>query len=71
MLVLTLALEQSVILETTDGLVEIMLTERRSDGRIRLGFEAPPEVGIYRRKVWEEIQNEKREKRKGTAENGR
>ena len=56
MLVLTLALEQSVILETTDGLVEIMLTERRSDGRIRLGFEAPPEVGIYRRKVWDDMQ---------------
>lgn len=39
--------------------IQIVVLEAR-DGRVRLGFVAPPEVKIHRLEVWQRIQDELR-----------
>ncbi len=64
MLVLTRHLDESVVILTSDGLITVTFCDRRRDGGIRLGIDAPAEVEIYRREVWEKI---KKEGRKGNT----
>ncbi len=51
MLVLTRKAKQSVIVGNSIKITVIEL----SHGAVRLGFEAPPEVSIYREEIYEEI----------------
>lgn len=58
MLVLTRHLDESVVILTSDGLITVTFCDRRRDGGIRLGIDAPAEVEIYRQEVYEAIQAE-------------
>ena len=70
MLILTRAVNESVVIETSDGQIEVVVSRFASDSRVRLGFIAPAEIPINRKEVWEEIQrNKENEKRKEDGEN--
>jgi carbon storage regulator len=57
MLVLTRKCEESIVLA---GNVEIKILNIRGD-QVSLGFEAPNEVSIYRKEVYDAIERENRE----------
>jgi carbon storage regulator len=50
-LILTRKIGESVVIGNT---VRVTVVER-SPGAVRLGFEAPPEVSIYREEIYREI----------------
>lgn len=54
MLVLTRKKHESVVINDT---IEVFVVGFDSAGRVRLGFKAPDDVPIYRREVWEAINN--------------
>jgi carbon storage regulator len=54
MLVLNRRKEESVMI----GEVEVKVIGLGSD-KVRLGIQAPPEVRVHRKEVWEKIQREK------------
>lgn len=53
MLVLTRKLGEEIVIPSLD--VTIRLVEIRGD-KVRLGVEAPTEVAVHRREVWDRIQ---------------
>ena len=59
MLVLSRHREERVVIETSDGIIEVCLVRITSDERVQLGFEAPASVGVWRREIWENIQRER------------
>ncbi|ASV76448.1 Carbon storage regulator [Thermogutta terrifontis] len=58
MLVLSRQRDESIIIG--DNIV-VTVVDIRGD-KVRLGIEAPPEVSVHRREVYEAIQREKRQK---------
>lgn len=58
MLVLSRIKDQSVII---DGGIEVIVVEVRGE-RVRLGFNAPRDVTIHRKEIYEAIHKEKRAK---------
>jgi carbon storage regulator len=56
-LVLTRKANEAIVI---GDLVTIVVVEIRGD-RVRLGVEAPKEVPVHRKEVWEAIQREKQE----------
>ena len=48
MLVLTRKERESVLLETTDGTIIKVVLLRNSHGQVKLGFDAPQSVRIFR-----------------------
>jgi len=58
MLVLTRLLDESVMI---GDIVEIRLLSIQGN-RVRLGIEAPVEVKVHRKEVWDAIQREKQAK---------
>lgn len=61
MLVLSRFKSDEVVIEVGDVQIVVMVVEARSDGKVRLGFTAPPEVVINRREVFDAIQRERKE----------
>ena len=53
MLVLTRREGESIILNTSDGPIEVMVTTTKTD-HARIGIRAPKSVGIVRREVLEQ-----------------
>lgn len=74
MLKLALKLGESIILETGDGIVEIVLTEFRglSGGvkKVALEFHAPQTVDIWRKKIYLERTENARNQETATTGNG-
>ena len=56
MLILTRKTSQSIII---DGNIEITIVES-VDGKVKIGIEAPKEIEIFRKEVYEKIQEENR-----------
>jgi len=69
MLVLTRKVSESIVIDTSDGLIEIMFVGFRDGQRVRIGVIAPNDLPVHRSEVWAEIQRNK--KRNGADENGR
>ncbi len=61
MLVLSRKKGQEITIQTGDEAVRIFIVEIRS-GTVRLGVEAPPEIPVHRREVYEAIQREQGDK---------
>lgn len=57
MLVLSRHVSEKIILETRDGLVEIMLAAVTPGDKARIGIAAPTSVTIHREEVWERIRS--------------
>lgn len=56
MLALTRSESESIIIETSDGIIEVTVVRFLSGQRVRIGVEAPLKVPVNRREIWEEIQ---------------
>lgn len=54
MLVLTRNADESVVLQTTDGDIEVLILGVSSKGQVKLGFNAPDKVDIYRSELLED-----------------
>jgi carbon storage regulator len=65
MLVLSRLLHESIIIETSDGPITVVIHTIESH-RVKLGFDAPPNVRIWR----EEIHPEKVAARKAAEQGG-
>ena len=59
MLVLTRSKNESIILTTPVGRVEIVLIDVGRDGKVRLGIEAPRSVAVHRAEIQMKIDKEK------------
>lgn len=57
MLVLSRKLSESVVAAVNGVSIKVVVVEIRGD-KVRLGFEAPPEVVIHRSEVWASIASE-------------
>ncbi|WP_027339044.1 carbon storage regulator CsrA [Halonatronum saccharophilum] len=64
MLILTRKENQSIII---DDDIEIKVVEL-SDGRVKLGIDAPRSIPVHRQEVYQEIQAENKEAAKGRLE---
>lgn len=64
MLVLSRKINQSIVIGDN---IEIMLVDIRGD-QIKLGISAPKTVKIFRKEVYEEVENQNREAAKSTIE---
>lgn len=61
MLVLARKREEVIVIECSDGLIEIKIVDIRTDSRgqdVQVGIDAPRNVSINRREVYERIQRE-------------
>lgn len=64
MLILTRKAGEAVIIGEND--IRIVVVEVMSGNQVRLGFDAPDDVDIFRQEVFEEItEEERREKEQG------
>lgn len=61
MLVLSRKLDESIIIETSHGPIEVRVV-RLSGDTVRLGIEAPRDVPVNRQEIYEIIQRERRRK---------
>lgn len=59
MLVLSRWADQSIVIDGSDGPIEVMVVRIRSDGRVQLGITAPKNVAVHRKEIHERIQREK------------
>ena len=59
MLMLSRRKDETIVIETSDGLIEITVTAFLSGTKVRLGIEAPKHIAIHRKEVYEAIQREK------------
>lgn len=57
MLVLSRRKNEEIYIVVNGKMIKIMLVDIRGD-RVRLGFEADQDVGVYRKEVYETIQSE-------------
>ena len=62
MLILSRKCREQVILETSDGTITVTLIENAGK-KVRLGFEAPPDVVIYRSELYENNKGEQDERK--------
>lgn len=58
MLVLSRKRDESIIIQTRDGLIEVMVIDVIGN-KVRLGIDAPESVPVHRQEVHEAIQREK------------
>lgn len=58
MLVLTRVRDESIIISTSEGRIEVMVTDVKHNGRVRLGITAPKSVTVNRKEVQEQIDKE-------------
>lgn len=58
MLVLSRFKDESIVITTTEGRVEISIIDVRGD-KVRLGIEAPRSVTVHRKEIQQRIDNEK------------
>lgn len=61
MLVLSRKKDETLIIG--DGLIKIVVIDIRGD-KVRLGIEAPTDIPVHRKEVWEAIQREEAQKQK-------
>ena len=67
MLVLLREVGQEIVIETSDGPIKLIVSDVRSE-RVKLAFDAPESVRIYRREVWDQVQHEQEQRKtKGTV----
>ncbi len=66
MLVLSRKKNESIII---NDVITVTVVEIRGD-KVRLGIEAPKEVSVHRREVYEAIQHQQRMLREGNARTG-
>jgi len=59
MLVLARELEETVVLTVGESRIVVKVVRVTNEGRVRLGFEAGPEVTIHRGEIQERIDAEK------------
>ena len=57
---LVLARKRGEAIVIADGTIVLTILESRGD-HVRNGVEAPPEVTVHRREVWERVQNESKD----------
>jgi carbon storage regulator len=55
MLVLSRKIGERIVIPNCDLTITVVAIE---GSKVRLGFSAPPEVGVYREEVWREIEEE-------------
>ncbi len=58
-LVLTRTEMQRVFIQTDAGLVKLTVLPQQNSGRVRLSFEAPPDILIDREEVYERKQEQR------------
>jgi len=58
MLVLSRQKDQSIVIKDGDDAIEITIVDIRGD-KVRLGINAPREISVHRKEVYEAIQKEK------------
>ncbi len=58
MLVLSRHKDESIMIKLGNDVVKVKIVDIRSD-KVRLGFEAPKHIEIYREEIYEKIQKEK------------
>ena len=56
MLVLQRKPREEIVIETSDGIITVCVVDKRG----HIGIDAPPNVAVHRREVWERIQEERR-----------
>lgn len=62
MLILSRRQDESIIIETSDGLIEVKVCDIRDDNegrRVKVGIEAPKHITVNRREIYEAKQREK------------
>ena len=64
MLVLTRKLGEEIVIPSLD--ITIRLVEIRGE-RVRLGIEAPTQIAVHRREVWDRIQEFEHQANQGTV----
>lgn len=57
MLVLSRYADEELVLVTSDGLIVVKVTDVRG-AKVKIGVDAPPDVAVYRREVWEIVKHE-------------
>ena len=60
MLVLSRKVDESIVLDTSDGPVTVTIVDIRTNGQVRLGIEAPQTMPVHRLEIWNEIRKERR-----------
>lgn len=55
MLVLSRRKDERIMIETTQGLITVVIVDIRGD-KVRLGIEAPREIPVHRKEVYDAIQ---------------
>jgi carbon storage regulator len=51
MLVLTRGINDKVLIDTGEGVIEIVIVERKIDGRVRIGIDAPRHMSVIRKEL--------------------
>jgi carbon storage regulator len=69
MLVLSRKLGESVVMPTSDGEIVVTVVENRGD-HFRLGFDAPRDIPIHRKEIWEKLEGGERVEPETEAEYG-
>ena len=59
MLILTRFKDESIIINTSDGCVEVTIEHVGQDGKVRLGIEAPKSIAVHRKEIQLRIDKEK------------
>ena len=60
MLVLSRMRDEEIVIGTGDRQVRVMVVEVRRNGKVRLGIEAPKDMPVHRREVYDAILRETR-----------
>lgn len=68
MLVLLRAKDESVVVSTVEGPIEIMVLDIK-EGKVRLGFVAPRNIPIHRKEIHLQLEKEKEGAKNGTKSN--
>lgn len=67
MLTLARFKNESIIITTTDGRVEVVIRKVHHNGKVQLGIEAPKSIAVHRKEIQVAIDREKeKEKTNGT-----
>lgn len=68
MLTLTRCKDESIIITTTDGRIEVVIQKVHHNGKVQLGIEAAKTIAVHRKEIQIAIDREK-EKTDGTVTN--
>lgn len=63
MLVLARRHGEEIVIKTSDGLIVLTVTAIEG-GKVKLGFNAPPDVVVHRREVWDQVQHEQEQRKR-------